>query len=281
MHIKRLSLALVTALGVGQAFAADPAPKTLVIVNGQGVNEYHFSMYAKEFIKNPQEFNKNPEAQVKLLNELITTIAIAQSAEAGGLAEQPSVKAQLDISRARILTQNALQQFWRENPVSDDDLKKAYDELTATEAEKEYKARHILLKTEDEAKAVIEELKGGADFASLAKEKSIGPSGKNGGDLGWFGGAQMVAPFSKAVAALEDGKFTTAPVQTQFGWHVILREESRSKAPPSFEDAKTALTANLRRKKAEEFVANIREKSQIEMKEPPPASTEDAATSPN
>lgn len=278
MHIKRLSLALVTALGVCQAFAAEQGDQSLVVVNGQPLNQYHYSVFAKEFSRNPQELANNPEAQTQLLNELITTVVIAQSAEADGVANEPGVKEQLEISRARILAQNALHKFWRDNPVSDDELKKAYDELTAKEPDTEYKARHILSKTEDEAKAVIEELKGGADFASLAKEKSTGPSGKNGGDLGWFGSAQMVAPFSEAVAALEDGKFTTAPVKTQFGWHVILREESRSKAPPSFEDAKVKLAADLRRKKAEAFVTELRDKSQIELTKPPATGTEDSGT---
>ena len=102
------------------------------------------------------------------------------------------------------------------------------------EPPKEFKARHILVETQSEANSIVAELEGGANFAELAKTKSTGPSGPNGGDLGWFSPNQMVQPFSQAVAALEDGAFSKTPVQTQFGWHVILREDSREATPPTF-----------------------------------------------
>lgn len=275
MHVKRLCLALVTSLGTSLALAADPEPKALVEVNDQPVNEYHFSAFAKEYGGNPQELANNPEAQTKLLNELITTVAIAQAAEAEGLAARPDVKAALEVGRARVLAQAGLHNFWRDNPVTDEQLREAYEEqVQSKEPEMEFKARHILLKTEDEARAVIDELKGGADFATLAKEKSTGPSGSSGGDLGWFGPGQMVEAFSEAVAALEDDQFSSEPVETQFGWHVILREDSRTSEPPSFEEIKGQLTAQLRRKRAEEYVTEIRNKSNIEVRTPPEAAAE-------
>ena len=268
MPIKRLCLTLVTSLGAGLACAADPSPESLVIVNDQPINQYHFSAFAKEF-GNPQELANNPEAQMKLLNELITTVSLAQSDKAQQTLDTPEVQAALEVQRARILAQAALHQFWRDNPVTDEELLQAYEEMKNEEPDVEYKARHILLKTEDEARAVIEELEGGADFAELAKEKSTGPSGKTGGDLGWFGPGQMVESFSDAVAALEDGAFSKEPVKSQFGWHVILREDSRTSEPPSFESVKGQLTGELRRERAEEFVKEVRAKSEIQVKQPP------------
>ncbi len=122
----------------------------------------------------------------------------------------------------------------------------------------QFKARHILVATQGEAVDLISQLDGGADFQELAKEKSTGQSGPNGGDLDWFSPDQMVAPFSAAVSTLENGTYTSAPVQTQFGWHVILREDSRETQPPTFESVRDAINQQVQQKKFEAHLADLR-----------------------
>lgn len=150
---------------------------------------------------------------------------------------------------------------------TEDELKKAYEEVKENASQTEYKARHILVKDEEEAKNMIEKLDGGADFGDLAREHSLGPTGKNGGELEWFDANQMVAPFSEAVAAMEKGTYTKTPVQTQFGWHVIELQDSRKAEPPSFEDAKQQLTALLKRQKLSATLAEMRDGAMVELNE--------------
>ena len=132
-----------------------------------------------------------------------------------------------------------------------------YDEQVGLTPPTEFKARHILVATQGEAAEIITQLDGGADFAELAMEKSTGPSGPSGGDLGWFPPERMVAEFSEAVQALEDGAYSKEPVQTQFGWHVILREESRDAAPPPFDSVRDALKQNVEGQKLQDYLESL------------------------
>ena len=162
----------------------------------------------------------------KLIDELVQRELLVQAATNKQLQSAPDVVKQLEMARRSLLAQALIKNYLETNPIKDEDLKAEYDKQIGAQDKTEYKARHILVKTEDEAKKIIEQLDKGKDFAELAKKNTTDPSGKeSGGDLGWFGAKQMVAPFSEAVAQLEKGKYTKAPVQTQFGWHVILREE--------------------------------------------------------
>ncbi|MEZ5476877.1 MAG: peptidylprolyl isomerase [Thiolinea sp.] len=135
------------------------------------------------------------------------------------------------------------------------------------------KARHILVATEDEAKALIEEVKGGKDFTELAKEKSTGPSGKNGGDLGWFKPQSMVKPFAEAVMAMEPDSVSTAPVETQFGWHIIKLEEKRDVKLPDLESMKPQLKRQLEQQKMMEYMQQLRADADVKilMKDEPVA----------
>ncbi len=143
-------------------------------------------------------------------------------------------------------------------------MKVAYDAKYATaEPSKEFHAAHILVKTEDEAKAIKEELDKGADFATLAKDKSTGPSGPNGGDLGWFSAGMMVKPFEDAVMALKPGE-VSGPVETEFGWHIIKLDEVRDAAVPSMEDARDELSGDIRQKAVEARVAEVTGAAKIE-----------------
>ncbi|MDQ7091821.1 MAG: peptidylprolyl isomerase [Methylococcales bacterium] len=164
-----------------------------------------------------------------------------------------------------LLSQATVQNYIKSNPVTDAEIKAKYDEEVAKSSGDEYKARHILLKDEAQAKKIIEKLTAGGDFKALAIKHSTGPSGPQGGDLGWFVDGQMVAAFSKAVIALENGAFTKEAIKTQFGWHIILREDSRKQTPPPFDTIKEQLRPALQQKKIQDMLKSLREKAKVEI----------------
>ena len=203
-----------------------------------------------------------------MLNELTTNFMIANSELGKELSSRPEVTAALEVARARLLAQTFVRDQIGRAEIDEAELRRRFDEQYANVAgPTEFKARHILLKTEDEAKAVIGELDGGADFATLAKERSIGPSKTVGGDLGWFGADQMVSEFSSATQALGNGAYSESPVKTQFGWHVILREDSRELPAPTFDSVRKELEDQLRREHVSATIAAIKAETQIEVQE--------------
>ena len=207
-----------------------------------------------------------PEAQRQevLTKVLIDTHLLANAARAAGLADTAEFK-----KRVEWMTIRALREVYINEKINatltDKDIKAKYDELTkGIKPEKEVRARHILLKTEDEAKAVITELGGGADFAELAKKKSTGPSGPRGGDLGFFGQGRMVPAFDKAVFALKPGEVSKTPVKTQFGWHVIKVEETRDKPLPAFDQVKDQVRTAMQGERLQKSLEDLRSKAKIE-----------------
>lgn len=200
-----------------------------------------------------------------LLNDLVSTELARQEAKKSGLGEREDIKAKVENFADKLILNTWMQEKASALDISDEDLKAAYDERIKNMPKNEYKARHILVKTEDEGKALIEELKTGKDFAELAKEKSTGPSGPTGGDLGWFKPQSMVKPFAEAVTALSPGKVSTAPVETQFGWHVIKLEEQREVKLPELENMKPQLKRQLEQKKMLEYMTDLRKDADIKI----------------
>jgi peptidyl-prolyl cis-trans isomerase C len=198
------------------------------------------------------------EQREQFREEVADLYLLAEEAEAAGLDDDPQVAAQIKLQRMSTLASALAGNYLEENPPTETELRAEYSAQVAGYQPQQYKARHILLETEDEAKAVITQLDEGGDFAELAKEKSTGPSGPNGGDLGWFPPDSMGKPFSDAVVALEDGSYTSEPVQTQFGWHVILREDSRETEAPSFEEVQDRLRPVVEQKKLQEYLDGLR-----------------------
>ncbi len=233
----------------------------VAVVNGQYISKKSLSDLENEIAQRSQGQSFPKE---KLLEELIQRELLVQEAKQKKLDQSADFTKQLATIKKTLLTQAAVQDFIKSSPVTDADLQAEYDKNVAASGS-EYKARHILVKTAEEAKQVISELAAGADFAELAKTKSTGPSGPQGGDLGWFAAGQMVAPFSEAVIALEDNKFTQEPVQTQFGYHVILREGARSQTPPPFESIKEQIRPMIQRQKLQEFLTGLRTKAKVEV----------------
>ena len=188
-----------------------------------------------------------------------------QEAVSNGANNDPVVRATLNQLERSTLAAAAIKAYMTNNEISDEDLRTAYD-TGVGKAGPEYNARHILVETEEQANEVIKALDEGGDFAELAKEKSTGPSGPQGGELGWFSAGQMVKPFSDAAAALEKGSYTKQPVQTQFGWHVIRLEDTREGTPPPFDDVKARLKIMLANQKLQQHVEQLRSSATIDIK---------------
>ena len=209
----------------------------------------------------PQYGQLPPEVLFKgILDQLVQQTALA---DAWGDSEPTRVKLAMENEKRSLIAAEEVGKVL-ETAVTDEALQKAYDETYGSaEAETEYKAAHILVENEDEAKAIEEELKGGADFAAVAKEKSTGPSGPNGGELGWFGKGMMVPEFETAVMALKPGE-VSAPVKTQFGWHVIKLEETRLKEKPSLEEVKDELRSQVEQDAVKAHIDALVEKANVD-----------------
>lgn len=257
--------ALVTAC---DQKASDTAPvvkkeDAIAVVNGKYIAKSTLENLEKELAQRGQgqAFPKE-----KIVEELIQREILVQDALQKHLDQSPEVVERLDETKKTLLTQADVQDFIKANPVTDAEIKAEYDSKVGGVNGTEYKARHILVKTEDEAKKIIAELDKGGDFAKLANKYSLdAKESQNGGDLGWFVASQMVEPFSKAVIALEKGKYTKTPVQTQFGWHVILREDSRAQTPPPLDAVKEQLLPFLQRKKVQDMLESKRKEAKVEI----------------
>ena len=240
-------------------------PKVIVEVDNFNLNTMHFAYFAA---KQTPDGEPTAEQQIKLLNELVNTFILSNSAEGQALAQQPDLAAAIDVSRARLITQALIENTLENSSVTDDEINAVYDEKYAGKTKQEFKARHILVKTEDEAKALIKQLDGGADFAQLAKEHSTGPSSSAGGDLGWFEKDMMVKPFADAVASMSNGTHSGLPVNTQFGWHIILREDAKDLGAVELAQVKDDIISSLRTQKLRALINKLRENAKVEVKQP-------------
>ncbi|MCD1641868.1 peptidylprolyl isomerase [Aurantimonas coralicida] len=260
-----LAGALVFAAFGTAAHAADE--DVVARVGSEEITERDLKAAAAEV---GEQFARLPADQRKLavLSALIDIKVLARQAEAETLQDDPEVAAQVDFLRERTL-HNA---YFARNGVAnitEEELKARFDkEVAAMPATEEVHARHILLKTEEEAKAVIGKLDGGADFVELAKESSTGPSGPEGGDLGFFSAGQMVPEFEKVAFTMEPGTYTKEPVQTQFGWHVIKVEEKREAPKPEFDAVKDQVRQVVLREKYMGLVQKARDELPVEYVDP-------------
>jgi len=201
------------------------------------------------------------QERASAIEELTNIYLVSNLPRAIELGNSPVIKAQLDLQDRAILFNAFANDFLANNQATDQEIFNMYEEQVALAPPKEFKARHILVESQGAATDLVEQLQEGADFMELAKEHSTGPSAPSGGDLGWFTAQAMVKPFSDAVSAMEDGEFTSAPVQTQFGWHVILREDSRDSAPPPLESVSDEIKQRVAQQKFQDFMKSLRSNS--------------------
>jgi len=218
-----------------------------------------------------------PEARATIIDQLALQIVLSDEAVKKGLDKSPEVAEQIGAIRQSVLANAYVEDYLKNNPVSDETIQAAYDRIKATITGNEYKARHILVAKEAEAKDIIAKLKKDpASFEKLAKERSTDLGSKDkGGDLGWFDLKRMDPEFGAAVSKLEKGKFTTEPVKTQFGYHVILLEDSKPIEAPSLDEVKGQLTQQIQQQNVKKQVDALKAAAKIEIAgaPPPPPST--------
>jgi peptidyl-prolyl cis-trans isomerase C len=218
-----------------------------------------------------------PDELKEAVNQYVGMQVAAEAAIRTGLDKDPDVGAQLNLTRANVLSETLLARYLKANPVTDADIQAEYDAQVAA-TPPEYHARHILVDDKSLAEAIIQKLQAKGDFAALAKEYSKDSSAQNGGDLGWFGPQAMVKEFSDAVVKMEKGKFTTAPVQTQFGWHVIQLDDTRPAQLPPLDQVKDRVQQLIQRKRVGAHLEELRKDSKIDAETLTAALTEYATT---
>jgi peptidyl-prolyl cis-trans isomerase C len=241
------------------SYAADAA----ATVNGKPIKQSWVDFIMKDAQARGQ---KGEGLKNAVINELVGSELAYQEAVKQGIDKNADVAIASEIGQRKLVVNAFLADFMKKNPVTDADTKAAYEEYKKELGDKEYSARHILVKTEAEAKEISVQIKKGGDFAKIAKEKSLDPGSKEkGGDLGWFSPAGMVKPFSDAVTGLKKGELTAEPVQTQFGWHVIKLVDSRATQVPSYDKVKSGLERTLQQRKLEKMMLGLKDKAKIEV----------------
>jgi len=258
---------LLAACGKGQQAAAPATTDTtatatppVAIVDGTPISREAYDDYLKSLLRGKPLTDVTADEKNQVLDQMINMQLIAAQAEKDGLEKDPEVATRIALLRTQILADAAAQKYVKANGPSDQELHAAYDAATD---KTEYHASHILVPTKEKADQLIKKIKGGAKFEDVAKAESTDNSKANGGDLGWFTTARMVKPFGDAVKGLKKGEYTTDPVQTQYGWHIIKLADTRD-AP--FDQMKAQLTNTLMQKKFQEYIENLKKTAKIEKK---------------
>lgn len=255
---QRTLIALAVAgLMAPAAYAADVA----ATVNGKPIKQSLVEFILKDAPKG-QAVDDNARAIV--VNKLISQELLIQEAQKAGMDKRADYLTSRDLMARELLVRIYLQDYVKKNPVDEASIKAEYDKLKAQMGDKEYSAQHILVKTEQEARDIIARLDKNEDFGKIAKEKSqdTGSKDKNG-ELGWFAPSGMVKPFADAVTSLQKGKYTTTPVQSQFGWHVIKLNDTRASQPPAYEKVKDGIAQDLQQRQLGKLVNDLRAKAKI------------------
>ena len=266
-------LALATLLATASALAADKADKTkkteaastavLASVNGKAIPQSRADAIAAAQIA--QGRPDNAELRKSIRDGLIQTEIVLQEAIKKGFDKKPDVKMQMDLARNNVVINAYMADFVRSHPIDDETVKKEYEKIREQLGNKEFKARHILVDKEEDAKAIIEKLNKGEKFEDLAKASKDPGSKDKGGDLGWAVPAQnYVKPFADALVKLEKGKYTATPVKTDFGYHVIMLDDTRDLKLPGFDEVKPQLTQRLQQQMVEKHLADLRAKAKVE-----------------
>lgn len=252
--MSRIPLFLAAILTAGSALAQNVA-----MVNDKPIAKATVDQVVKQ-IGQPD----TPELRDRIKEQLIEREVFLQEAGKRGIPDRPDVKFQLEFVRKTAIIQNLFRDEAKKHPITDELIKAEYDKQKASQGEKEYHARHILVEKEADAKDVIEQLNKGAKFEDLAKRSKDPGSGSRGGDLGWAAPSAYVKPFSDAMVKLQKGKFTETPVQSQFGYHVILLEDVRDTQFPPLEQVKAQISEAIQNRQAQAFAEELKKKAKIQ-----------------
>ena len=247
------------------AAAGASASPPVATVNGTPIGRDFYEFYVKNAAgKASSELAADQREQA--LDNLVRARVVAEQAEKEGLLKDKDTAAILELSRLNVLQQAVMDRYLKDKKPTEPELRAEYETQVGLLAKQEYRARHILVATEDFAKKIVTQLDKGGNFADIAKRESMDSSKQQGGDLGWFTPERMVKPFSDAVVGLKVGEYTKAPVQTQYGWHVIQLEETRELAPPPYDSVKQRLEQVVQGKKFKTYTDSLMKTAKVEKK---------------
>ena len=257
---KLATLAVLGALATSPAFAED---KSAAMVNGVSIPQARVDLRVK--IATSQGQPDSPELRKAIREDMINLEVLAQEARKTGLDKDPEVMQQTELAQLSVLGGAYLQDYAKKHPIGEDQLTQEYEKLKVSLGNNEYQARHILVETEDEAKAIIAQLGKKGKFDKIAKQKSkdVG-SATRGGSLGWAVPSNFVPPFANALLKLKKGEYTKEPVQTQYGWHIIKLDDVRNLKVPAFEELKPQIQQRLQQQVLQDLFADLRSKAKIE-----------------
>lgn len=258
---------LASMLGCTQREApgeVNPAlgPGRVATVNGEPLPESIFLYYVRNVLQRDPAALSDEERQ-RVLDDLIQVKLLADEAEKRGIDQERTVAVELELRRLQHLARVLALRYMEQNPATEEEILAKYEESLPRLAPTEYKTRHILVDTEEAARAVIERLDAGEDFAAIAAEQSRGPTAQNGGDLGWLSAQSMVPALGAAVQALETGAYTKEPVRTEYGYHVILLEDTRQPEPPALDSVRGELADAVGRDKLGALIESLRSEAEI------------------
>ncbi len=256
---KFAALAILGALAINPAFAED---KSAALVNGVSIPQARIDLRVKAVAAQGQA--DSPELRKAIREDMINLEVMMQEAVKLGLDKNADVVQQIDLAKQQVLVGAFVQDYAKNHPISEDQLKQEYDKLKTKLGNKEYNSRHILVETEAEAKDIIAQLGKKAKFEKLAAKSKDAGSAAQGGSLGWTVPGNFVPEFANALLDLKKGEYTKEPVQSQFGWHVIKLEDTRDLRVPSFEEVKPQLQQRLQQQSIKKAIDELRAKAKIE-----------------
>jgi peptidyl-prolyl cis-trans isomerase C len=237
--------------------------QNVAIVNGKAVPLSRVEALAQQVAASGRPVDDQVRAQLK--EEVVLREVFMQEAQKRGIGATDDFKTQMELARQTIMIRTLFADYQKKNAITDAAIQAEYEKFVAANGGKEYRARHILVETEDEAKAIVKSIKGGAKFEDIAKKSSKDPgSGANGGDLDWAAAASYVTEFSEAMVKLDKGQMTEAPVKSQFGWHVIRVDDVRQAQLPQLADIKPQVLQQMQQQQLSEYQRGLREKAKIE-----------------
>jgi len=257
----KLPVLLVLLLFTCHVQAENTSP-TYLTVNGKAIPQARANLLAS-MMPTARGTQDTEMLRKALAEELVRRELAAQEAIKRGLNNRPEIQAQIDMATQSVLVNAFISDYLREHPVTEESVKHEYESIRATLGNREYKVRHILLANATEAQAVIDKLDHGAKFADLAKQSLDGISKDRGGELGWINAATYVQPFTEAMSKLKKGTYTSRPVQSEFGWHVILLDDTRELKVPTLTELKPQLLPRLQQQSVERYLSELRAKAQI------------------
>lgn len=261
--MKMKCLSAIAAAALLSTLAPTVSAQNVAIVNGKAVPTARMDALAQQVARSGRPIT--PEMQGQLKDEVIAREIFMQEAKKQGLDTTEDFRTQMDLARQTLLIRELFANYQKTSPVTDADIQAEYDKFAAANSGKEYRARHILVEKEDQAKAIIAQLKKGGKFDEIAKKSSKDPgSGANGGDLDWANPSNYVPEFSQALIKLTKGQTTETPVKSQFGYHIIRLDDVRDAQLPKFDDVKPQIAQQLQQQKMTKYQEELRAKAKIE-----------------